>query len=83
MLARATAAALGLVGTVGPDAGSVQLMGDKRPMINALARLGGVQPGELPQAFEAHGINQSQSRFLGLFASHPPIEERIRALQAA
>ena len=65
------------------DAGSVQLMGDKRPMINALARLGGVQPGELPQAFEAHGINQSQSRFLGLFASHPPIEERIRALQAA
>jgi heat shock protein HtpX len=65
------------------DAGSAQLMGDKRPMINALARLGGAQSGELPQAFEAHGIKQSQSRFLGLFASHPPIEERIRALQAA
>jgi heat shock protein HtpX len=65
------------------DAGSAHLMGDKRPMINALARLGGVQSGELPQAFEAHGIKQSQSRFLGLFASHPPIEERIRALQAA
>jgi len=64
------------------DAGSAQLLGDKRPMINALARLGGVAPGELPQAFEAHGIKQSQSRFLGLFASHPPIEVRIAALQA-
>jgi heat shock protein HtpX len=58
-------------------------MGTPRPMINALARLGGVPAGELPQAFEAHGIKQSQSRFLGLFASHPPIEERIAALQAA
>ncbi len=64
------------------DAGSARLLGDKRPMINALARLGGVPPGELPQAFEAHGIKQSQSRFLGLFASHPPIEVRIAALQA-
>jgi heat shock protein HtpX len=64
------------------DAGSAKLVGDKRPMINALARLGGVPAGELPQAFEAHGIKQSQSRFLGLFASHPPIEERIAALQA-
>jgi heat shock protein HtpX len=65
------------------DAGSAKLLGDRRPMINALARLGGVPAGELPQAFEAHGIKQSQSRFLGLFASHPPIEARIRALQAS
>jgi heat shock protein HtpX len=64
------------------DRGSAQLMGTPRPMINALARLGGVPAGELPQAFEAHGIKQSQSRFLGLFASHPPIEQRIAALQA-
>jgi heat shock protein HtpX len=64
------------------DRGSAQLMGTPRPMINALARLGGVSAGELPQAFEAHGIKQSQSRFLGLFASHPPIQERIAALQA-
>jgi heat shock protein HtpX len=64
------------------DAGSAQLMGNRQPMINALARLGGVQAGEMPQAFEAHGIQQSKSRFLGLFASHPPIEERIAALQA-
>jgi heat shock protein HtpX len=64
------------------DRGSAQLLGTPRPMINALARLGGVPAGELPQAFEAHGIKQSQSKFLGLFASHPPIEQRIAALQA-
>ena len=64
------------------DAGSAELLGNRQPMINALARLGGVPAGEMPQAFEAHGIKQSQSRFLGLFASHPPIEERIAALQA-
>jgi heat shock protein HtpX len=64
------------------DRGSAELLGTPRPMINALARLGGVPAGELPQAFEAHGIKQSQSRFLGLFASHPPIEQRIAALQA-
>ena len=64
------------------DRGSAELLGSPRPMINALARLGGVPAGELPQAFEAHGIKQSQSRFLGLFASHPPIEQRIAALQA-
>ena len=50
-------------------------------MISALARLGGVQAGEMPQAFEAHGIKQSRSKFLGLFSSHPPIEQRIAALQ--
>jgi len=65
------------------DRGSAELLGSPRPMINALARLGGVPAGELPQAFEAHGIKQSKSKFLGLFASHPPIEERIAALQTA
>ncbi len=63
------------------DAGSAKLLGSPVPMVNALARLGGVPAGELPQAFEAHGIKQSQSKFLGLFASHPPIEARIAALQ--
>ena len=64
------------------DRGSAELIGTPQPMIKALARLGGVPAGEMPQAFEAHGIQQSKSRFLGLFASHPPIEERIAALQA-
>ena len=64
------------------DRGSAELMGSPQPMIAALARLGGVPAGEMPQAFEAHGIQQSRSKFLGLFSSHPPIEQRIAALQA-
>lgn len=64
------------------DAGAAQLMGSPRPMINALARLGGVETTDLPKSFEASGI--AGGRSLGaLFASHPPIEDRIRALQQA
>ena len=62
------------------DAGAAQLMGRKQPMINALARLGGMQPGELPKAVEAMGITGGMGK---LFATHPPIEERIAALQNA
>ena len=62
------------------DAGSAQLMGSSKPMINALARLGNVEVNDLPKSFEASGIAGGKS--LGaLFASHPPIEDRIRALQ--
>lgn len=60
------------------DAGAAQLMGRKQPMMNALARLGGLTPGELPKAVEAMGITGSIGK---LFATHPPIEERIAALQ--
>jgi len=62
------------------DAGSAQLLGRKQPMINALARLGGLPAGELPKAVEAMGITGSIGK---LFATHPPIEERIAALQSA
>jgi heat shock protein HtpX len=65
------------------DAGAAQLMGSPRPMINALARLGGMEPGELPQQIKTMGINGRPSGLLALFSSHPPIEDRIRALQAA
>lgn len=62
------------------DAGSARLMGSAKPMMNALARLGGVESNDLPKSFEASGI--AGGRSLGaLFASHPPIEDRIRALQ--
>ncbi len=61
------------------DAGSTQLLGRRQPMINALARLGGMQPAELPKSMAALGIAGGVSQ---LFATHPPIEERIAALQA-
>lgn len=64
------------------DAGSADYVGSARPMINALARLGGMDPGELPQQVKAMGINSRPSGLLALFSSHPPIEERIAALQA-
>ena len=63
------------------DAGAAQLMGRKQPMINALARLGGLQAGELPQAVKTMGIAGTGGGFMALFSSHPPIEDRIRALQ--
>jgi len=63
------------------DAGSAQYMGNKQPMINALSRLGGLTPGELPKAMAMAGINDKPG-FMALFSSHPPIEQRIAALQA-
>jgi len=65
------------------DAGSAALMGRKQPMINALARLGGIEPGELPQSVAAMGISGKPSGLMALFSTHPPIEDRIRALQQA
>jgi heat shock protein HtpX len=64
------------------DAGSASLMGTPRPMVGALRRLGGLEPEALPQAFQAHGIAEGGNKFLGLFSSHPPIAERIAALES-
>ena len=60
------------------DAGAAQLMGRRQPMINALARLGGVHTAELPKNMAAMGIAGGIGQ---LFSTHPPIEERIAALQ--
>jgi heat shock protein HtpX len=62
------------------DAGSAKLLGTPQPMIGALTRLGGMQPGALPQALAAFGVNGTPG-WAALFASHPPIEARIAALQ--
>ena len=63
------------------DAGSVQLVGRKQPMINALARLGGLDPGEMPKALQSMGISSRPSGIMALFSTHPPMEERIARLQ--
>jgi heat shock protein HtpX len=63
------------------DAGAAALMGRKQPMINALARLGGLDPGELPKTVSNMGIASRPGGMMALLSSHPPIEDRIRALQ--
>ena len=62
------------------DAGSAQFLGSPSPMVNALRRLGGLEPGALPQSMAGFGITD-RSGIMSLFATHPPIEERIAALQ--
>lgn len=64
------------------DAGAAQLMGTPEPMIRALGRLGRVEPSGLPQSVASLGIHDKPG-FMGLFHSHPPIEQRIAALQGA
>jgi heat shock protein HtpX len=62
------------------DAGSAHLLGSREPMIRALARLGGLSHGDLPKSFEASGITGGNA-ISAIFASHPPIQVRIAALQ--
>mgnify|MGYP001413868214 CR=1 FL=1 len=63
------------------DAGAAAYMGTPRPMVAALRRLGGIEPGELPKAFQSSGISDKPG-FMALFSSHPPIEARIAALES-
>ena len=64
------------------DAGAAHLVGTPTPMVNALRRLGGLHTEPLPQNMAASGIAGGGSSWGALFASHPPIEERIAALQS-
>lgn len=63
------------------DAGAAALMGDRRPMIDALQALGNLQAGQLPKEMAASGI--AGGGMMALFSSHPPLESRIAALQSA
>lgn len=63
------------------DAGAAALMGDRRPMIDALRALGNLQAGQLPKEMAASGI--AGGGMMALFSSHPPLESRIAALQLA
>ena len=67
------------------DAGGAHLAG-RRKMIAALERLKNRQPvqGELPEQLSAFGIAASFGTGLKrMFATHPPLDERIAALQNA
>jgi len=61
------------------DTGGADLAGH-RNMINALKRLGQVEPAALPEQMAAFGIND-KGGIMALFSSHPPIEARIEALE--
>jgi heat shock protein HtpX len=64
------------------DAGSARLLGSPQPMIGALRRLGEMQPGGLPRNLATAGITDRPA-WTEWFASHPPLEQRIAALQGA
>jgi heat shock protein HtpX len=63
------------------DAGSANLLGTPRPMVNALKRLAGMEPSSLPDSIATHGI-MNRPGWLALFSTHPPMEQRIAALNA-
>ena len=63
------------------DRGAAQLMGQPQSMMNALARLGGMhaEGQQMPKHLQTMAIVGSIGK---LFATHPPMEERIAALKA-
>ncbi len=62
------------------DTGGADLAGHQN-MIGALKRLGQVEPEALPEQMAAFGINDKNG-IMALFSSHPPIEDRIAALES-
>lgn len=64
------------------DAGGAQLAG-RQKMVSALERLKHGQPSELPDQMAAFGIRSGVGGGLKrLFMTHPPLDERIAALQS-
>ncbi|MBD8526128.1 protease HtpX [Pseudomarimonas arenosa] len=62
------------------DAGGAQFAG-RGKMIAALERLRSMQPPPLPGELAAFGIAGKKDGLMALFASHPPLEQRIAALR--
>ncbi|MDR2187222.1 MAG: protease HtpX [Azonexus sp.] len=62
------------------DAGAANLMNTPVPMQNALRRLGNLHTEPLPQNMAASGIAGGKASLMALFATHPPLEQRIAAL---
>ena len=65
------------------DRGGAGLAGTAS-MVSALRALQGSHDAPMPTQMQAFGINSGEaSGFMRLFLSHPPLDERIAALQAA
>ena len=62
------------------DAGGARLAG-RGAMIAALRRLQNSQQAQMPDELVAFGINNGKVQ--AMFSSHPPLAERIRALEQA
>lgn len=62
------------------DAGAAALVGPQK-MIAALKRLAGTSTTTLPDQMQALGISGDKMSFSELFMTHPPLEDRIRALE--
>ncbi len=63
------------------DAGAAALVGASA-MVSALRRLDSGEPSQLPASMAAFGIRPGGNRFGALFSSHPPLAERISALES-
>ncbi len=61
------------------DAGAAELT-SKEAMIGALRALAGANEPQMPEQVAAFGINGKKGGLLALLRSHPPIEDRIKAL---
>lgn len=62
------------------DAGSVELTKNPDAMISALQKVSGRADLEAPDEVSGMFLEHHEAGFLGLFATHPPIEKRIEAL---
>lgn len=63
------------------DAGAVDLTKNPDAMISALKKISGRSDVDAPDDVRQMMLDNSR-RFAGLFATHPPVEKRIRALEA-
>ncbi|MGH7023267.1 MAG: M48 family metallopeptidase [Caulobacteraceae bacterium] len=63
------------------DAGSVELTKNPDAMISALEKVAGHTHLDAPQSMRAMFLEEDDDGVFGLFATHPPVEKRIAALQ--
>ncbi len=64
------------------DAGAVELTKNPDAMVSALEKISGnSEMKAVPSEFKEMMIENAHDNFVGIFATHPPIERRIRALR--